>query len=188
MKKTFALLSLCAAGLLISGCETPARVITDSRSNIVTLDQIDTQDWQRAAEDAVRKLANSGVLEQAPTKPAVVKITRITNNTSQRVDTDMLMQKVKIALTQSGKVKVMSQDDATQQLNDYTRFQKGDKSIVVPYYTISGKIIEQRASAGDTRQTSFIFQLNLATVSDGLDVWSGETDITKQGTTNAVGY
>jgi len=172
----------------LSGCETDARVLTDDRSKITTLDHIDVQDWTRAAEDAVRKLANSGVLDQAPSKPAVVKISRITNNTSQRVDTDMLTQKVKIALTQSGKAKVMTQDEATQQLNDYTRFQRGEKGIVVPYYTLSGKIIEVRAKAGDMRQTSFVFQLNLATVNDGLDVWAGETDITKQGTRNAVGF
>jgi penicillin-binding protein activator len=188
MKKLTTLLVLCAAATAFQGCETPAHVVSDDRNKVVSLDQIDVQDWTRAAQDAITKLANSGVLEQAPTKPAVVKITMVRNDTSMHVDTALLTQKVKIALMQTGKAKVMTQDEATQQLNDYTRFKKGDKGMIVPYYTLSGKIIEQRASAGKTRQTSYIFQLNLATVDDGLDAWSGETDITKQGTQNSVGY
>ncbi len=188
MQKITTILVLSGAALSLAGCDTPAHVVSDDRNKIVSINQIDVQDWTRAAEDAVRKLANSGVLEQAPTKPAVVKITLVRNDTSQHVDTALLTQKVKIALTQTGKAKVMTQDEATQQLNDYTRFKKGEKGMVVPYYTLSGKIIEQRASAGDTRQTSYIFQLNLATVEDGLDAWSGETDITKQGTQNSKGF
>lgn len=188
MMKMTLMVVLGGALMMAGGCNDGARVVSQDNEKIVSLDQIDVQDWTRAAEDAVRKLANSGILEQAPTKPAVVKITMVRNDTSQRVDTALLTQKVKIAMMDTGKVRVMTQDDATQQLNDYSRFKKGDKEIVVPYYTLSGKIIEQRASAGSTRQTSYIFQLNLATVSDGLDAWSGETDITKQGKKNAVGY
>jgi hypothetical protein len=59
---------------------------------------------------------------------------------------------------------------------------------LIPDYTLSGKILEVRAPAGSTRQTSYVFQLSLTEVKTGLSVWEEEKQITKQGKRNAVGF
>ena len=44
------------------------------------------------------------------------------------------------------------------------------------------RAVDECARDGNRRQTTFTFQLTLATVKDGLNVWEGETPIMKQGT------
>ena len=106
--RRFSVVSLLAAGLLsLSGCQTPrdAKYIeSGGASTVVTLDQINIQDWNRAADAMVASLLSSGVLERVPEQPAVLAISRIVNNTQQQVDTDSLTKKIRVALNQSGKV------------------------------------------------------------------------------------
>ena len=49
-----------------------------------------------------------------------------------------------------------------------------------PDYTLSGKIIENRTRQGNQRESTYVFQMALAT-RDGLAVWEDEKTITKQG-------
>ncbi len=167
------------------GCQQNARVVTDDRDKIVSIDQIDVQDWSNAADQVLQQLFASGALDTAPVKPARVEVTRVINDTTQRIDTDLLTQKIKIALQQSGKVAFASSDARANEVADYEDFKAGDDAPRLPYFVINGKILEIRTSAGSTKQSSFIFQLNLVNTAQSLDAWSGEAEVTKQGTRNA---
>jgi PBP1b-binding outer membrane lipoprotein LpoB len=59
---------------------------------------------------------------------------------------------------------------------------------LLPDYTLSGKILENRASAEGIQQASYIFQLSLTEVKTGLAVWEEEKTITKQGSKGSVGF
>ncbi|MEE2973467.1 MAG: hypothetical protein VX672_10100 [Planctomycetota bacterium] len=176
-------LAVATAGLC--GCQQNARVVTDDRDKIVSIDQLDVQDWSNAADQCVQQLLASGVLSNAPATPARVEVTRVVNDTTQRVDTDLLTQKVKIALSQSGKVAFTSQDSRASEVADYRDFKRGDDEPRLPDYVLNGKIIEIRSSAGSMKQSSFVFQLNLVDTRRDLDAWSGEAEVTKKGTRNA---
>jgi hypothetical protein len=167
------------------GCQQNARVVTDDRDKIISIDQIDVQDWSNAADQVLQQLFASGALDTAPVRPARVEVTRVVNDTTQRIDTDLLTQKIKIALQQSGKVAFASSDARANEVADYQDFKAGDDAPRLPYFVINGKILEIRSSAGSTRQSSFVFQLNLVNTAQSLDAWSGEAEVTKQGTRNA---
>jgi hypothetical protein len=177
--------ALCAL-LFISGCNSSARVITDDRDKIITIDQIDVQDWSNAADQLIQQLIASGVLETAPTTPARLEVTRVVNDTTVRVSTDNLTQKIKIALQQTGRVAFTSRDQKAKEVADYRDFKAGDDAPRLPYFVLNGKILEIQATAGRTRQSSFVFQMNLVNTTDNTDAWSGEAQITKKGTRNAV--
>ena len=172
------------AGLQM-GCQQNARVVTDDRDLIVSVDQLDVQDWTNAADQCLQQLYASDVLSSAPTTPARVEVTRIVNDTTQRIDTDLLTQKLKISLRQSGKVVFASTDSRSSEVADYRDFKAGEDRPRLPDYVINGKIIEVRSTAGKLRQSSFVFQLNLVDTRQDIDAWSGEADVTKQGTRNA---
>lgn len=180
-------LSLLAAAVALPlGCSQPARVVTDDRDKIVSIDQLDVQDWENAADQVVQQLLASGVLSNAPAMPARVEVTRVVNDTTQRVDTDLLTQKVKIALQQSGKVAFAARDPRSTEVADYRDFKDGRDAPRLPDYVLNGKILEVRASAGKVRQSSFVFQLNLVDTREDIDAWSGEAEVTKKGTKNAA--
>lgn len=189
-----------AAALLLSGCATKndAKYVDSQGPNtIVSLNQINIQDWNNAADKLVASLLASGVLERAPELPAVMAISRIRNNTQQQVDTDNLTKKIRIALNQTGKVVTTTtlgadgkvEDAVAADVGAMQSFMAGEKQkTVLPYYTLSGKLLEDRVSSGGTKQVTYTFQLSLTTTKNGLAVWEGEEQITKQGQRSSVGW
>ena len=186
------------AALFLAGCETGA-TYTDSKGTgtIVSLDQIDIQDWNRAADEMVASLLASGVLERAPEQPAVMAVSRIVNNTMQQIDTDSLTKKIRIELNRSGKTITTTtlglggraEDPLAKEAAEMQAMLDGQKkATTLPYYTLSGKLLEDRARAGSTRQVTYTFQLSLTTVKDGLAVWEDEKQITKIGKKPSVGF
>ena len=119
------------------------------------------------------------------------------NNTQQQVDTDSLTKKIRIALNQTGKVVTTTtmgpdgkvEDAMAADAGAMSAFMAGQKQVTtLPYYTLSGKLLEDRAKAQGVRQVTYTFQLSLTTVKDGLAVWEGEEQITKQGKQSSVGW
>jgi hypothetical protein len=188
--KLFLPLGAAAAVALFTGCATDAHYVqTGDREQIVSLNQINIQDYANAANDAVKDLLQSGALDRVPNPPAVLVVSPIKNNTSQQVDMDLLTHKITKALLDSGKAMTMSEDKAISIARQKTAFAGGDSSGVrPPDFTLSGKIIETVDRAGDTRRTTYSFQLSLNSFANDLQVWEGEKEIGKQGTRAAVGF
>jgi len=185
--------------LLLIGCGGGARYVDSTGpETIVSLDQIDIQDWNEAADDLVQELLASGVLDEAKSTPAVLAISRIVNNTSEPVDTNLLTRRIRITLNQSGKALTTTtiglggdaEDPLARDQAAYESFRRGgppDPSVN-PEYSLSGRLIETKARARNTRQTTYTFQLALTQISTGLAVWEGDKNITKQGRKNAVSW
>ncbi len=189
-----------ASALLATGCasKNDAKYIDSQGSQtVVSLDRINIQDWNNAADKLVASLLASGVLERAPEQPAVMGVSRIRNNTQQQVDTDSLTKKIRVALNQTGKVVTTTtlgvdgkvEDPMAADVGAMNSFMAGEKQkTTLPYYTLSGKLLEDRVRSGSTEQITYTFQLSLTTVKDGLAVWEEETQITKQGNRSSVGW
>ena len=198
MKNTVLLL-LAAAALpfLVGGCGTNAHYIqTGGRESVVSLGQINAQDFMQAADNATQDLLASGALDKVPNPPAVLAISRIVNNTGTQIDTDLLTKKIRVALLNSGKAQTTTtmglggtaEDPMAKGLQQEAEFKSDQQNTRTPDFTLSGKIIENRAQAGNTRQYTYSFQLSLTDAKTGLAVWEGEKEITKQGTRAAVGF
>jgi hypothetical protein len=105
----------------------------------------------------------------------------------------LLVKKISVALNRTGKVQTSTTygigGPADPIAADMQRQQELNQGVGSrrPDYTLSGKIIEVRDRAGDTRQSSFVFQLSLSS-NAGVAVWEDEKTITKQGTRPAVGF
>lgn len=199
--KSLVLASAASAALLFigTGCASKNARYVDSQGpeTVVSLERINIQDWNNAADKLVTSLLASNVLERAPELPAVMAVSRIRNNTQQQVDTDSLTKKIRVALNQSGKVVTTTtlgpdgkvEDPMAAEVGSMQAFMNGEKQkTTLPYYTLSGKLLEDRVSASGVQQTTFTFQLSLTTVKDGLAVWEDEVQITKQGKRSAVGW
>jgi uncharacterized protein (TIGR02722 family) len=198
------LLCLCCASALFAGCATDggnARVIEQNKA-ITTVGTINVQDFANAADTMVNSLVdgviNAGKLEAPAGQPSMLAISRIVNNTSAHVDTDLLIKKIRVALNKTGKVvttttmpreelKGKAEDPLALDIKRQTEFLQDKKNTRLPDYSLSGKITEVREHAGNVRQSSFVFQLSL-TSKDGVAVWEDEKTITKQGTRSTVGF
>ena len=197
MKSKIIFSLLAALPFVIGGCATNAHYVeTGGRESVVSVNQINIQDYIQAANAAVNDLLASGALDRVPNPPAVLAISRIVNNTGQQIDTDLLVKKIRVAVLNSGKAQTTTtlglggtaEDPMAKGLQQENEFMNDQKTTRKPDFTLSGKIIETTARAGSTRQSTYSFQLSLTDSKTGLAVWEGEKEITKQGTRPSVGF
>lgn len=197
MKTKIILPVMLATGVaFVTGCSTNAHYVeTGGRESVVSVGKINDQDFIVAANAATQELLSSGALDRVKNPPAVLAMSRIVNNTGQQIDIDLLTKKIRVALLQSGKAVTTTtfglggkaEDPLAQGIQQQQEFMNDQKATRLPDFTLSGKIIENTAKAGNTRQSTYSFQLSL-TDQQGLAVWEGEKQITKQGSQNSVGF
>ncbi len=201
MKKT--LLIPTAAALLgvalFTGCGTDAHYVNSNGTHLVTtVGSINIQDFANAADNMVQSLNDNYISQDklhsgVAGEPALLAISRIQNETGEQFDTDLLVKKISVALNRTGKIQTSTTygigGPADPIAADLQRQQELNQGVGSrrPDYTLSGKIIEVRDNAGDTHQSSFVFQLSLSS-NAGVAVWEEEKTITKQGTRPAVGF
>jgi PBP1b-binding outer membrane lipoprotein LpoB len=118
----------------------------------------------------------------------VLLVGRVRNDTTDNFDVDMLVKKMTVSITRSGKARVAKAIGVGPTEDTVAAEARKGAPALTPDYTLSGKILESRAKAGSTRQATYTFQLSLTEVKTGLSVWEEEKAITKQGTKNSVGF
>jgi len=182
--------------LIFGGCATHTRYVETTGPRTIVTTDINIQDFSYAAEDMIKSLLASGSLDKTQRQPAMLAISRIINNTTQQIDTDLLIKKIRVALNQSGKALTtttmgiggIAEDPLAQGIQQEKEFYTDKKEPQrLPDFTLSGKIIEKRDRQNEVRQVSYAFQLSL-TNNDGLAVWEDEKEISKQSKRGVIGW
>jgi uncharacterized protein (TIGR02722 family) len=177
------------ATLVFTGCETPTetRTVDAKGPQAINTSAINSQDWANAADQLVGSLLSGGALANAPRTPAVLAVDRVINNTSLMVDTDLLIKKIRVALTQTGKIAVTNtlglgeRAVVASEAAELEEMQSGKKAkTLVPDYTLYAKLIQQTDRSSKVTQNTYSFQMSLVQVSTGLTVWEEEKQIAKQ--------
>ena len=193
-------LLIAAAALTLVGCSSGRTAYIDANngSGIISLDQVNVQDFASAAETMLKSLYDSPAFTGAksPEGAPILMIGRVTNDTGNNFDTSQLVKKMTVSLTRSGQVRISKaagfggpEDQAAAEARASKALLTGESvKPLLPDFTLSGKILENRASAEGVQQASYIFQLSLTDVKTGLAVWEEEKTITKQGSKNRVGF
>ena len=136
-------------------------------------------------------------------QPSIIAIDRYINSTTKQIDRDAVVKKIRVSLNKAGVAQTMTTIDSRGELggesNIASRLQHlrggGEATATpVPDYALTYKILETRAGADggflqkNYKQTTFTFQMSLTDVQTGIAVWEDETQITKQGRQNSVGW
>lgn len=186
-----------ASVLLVTGCTTApeTRTVDSKGPESLNTSAINPQDWANAADQLVQSLLTSNALERAPRQPAVLAVDRIINNTTLSVDTDLLIKKIRVALTQTGKVAITNTmglgeravvASEAAELEEMTTGKK--QKLKAPDYTLYGKLIQQTDRSKGVTQNTYTFQMSLVDVKSGLTVWEEEREIAKQTKRATVGW
>ena len=188
---------------LVSGCVTTTQNIDMNNDKEKAVMGLDYRDFQKTASEAVSSMLQSGAVNKRGGGRYVLAISRIVNDTMQRIDTDQLIKKIRVELLQSGKVVVTTAVSAngaedklamqarelrkSDEFNQSTVAQKGQ--MIAPELSLSGKIIQRnvKVSSG-TQQVEYYFQLTLTDINTGLAFWEGESVIGKRGSNKSVSW
>ncbi|MCX8506220.1 MAG: penicillin-binding protein activator LpoB [Alphaproteobacteria bacterium] len=195
---------LLALAVIVSltACEPKTRVLTRNDQTGPTLG-LDNADFERAADDAIQTMIRSGRLNKPGGGLFVMTISRITNDTMQRFDTDLLVKKIRVALLNSGKVQVTTAVSANgaedvmsfeaRKLRDSKEFNQatvaGTGKMIAPDISLSGKIIQRDTRVSEKeKRVDYYFQLSVTAVETGLAFYENETQILKAGSAKSVSW
>lgn len=202
--KVLTLSVVTAATMMFTGCVSSAPQYVGSPSGPKSAPMtmgIDRQDFEKAATEAVDGLLQGGALNKPGGGRYVVAMGRLINDTTQRIDTDMLTKKIRIAMLQSGKAVVTTAVGAggpedsmtyeTRKLRGHKEFKQNTVakkgSLYAPDMSLGGKIMQRTATTHDGKQLSeYYFHLTMTHLESGLAFWEGETVIGKAGTNDTV--
>lgn len=190
---------LCSATALaialLAGCASETRTVDARGPESLNTSAINPQDWASAADQLTGSLIASGALEKAPRRPAILAIDRVLNNTQLQIDTDLLIKKIRVALTQTGKVALTNtfglgeRASVAEEARSLDEEQGGERQKkLVPDYTLYAKLIQQTDHGKGVTQNTYAFQMSLVQVKTGLTVWEEERQIAKQTKRNTVGW
>ncbi|SFM36759.1 penicillin-binding protein activator LpoB [Marinobacter zhejiangensis] len=199
MKK---LLTLTLCSTLLAACATPTRYVDPAADDGPVTMTMDYRDFERAADAAIQDLLASGAVDNPSGERYVMVVSRITNDTMQRIDTDQLVKKIRVALLRSGKVvttTAVGLDGAEDEMNMAARelreSEEFDQSSVqqtgtlqAPDLSLSGKIIQRNHRVEDEQQVEYYFQLSLTDLQQGFAIWENETPIIKRGSDDTVSW
>jgi uncharacterized protein (TIGR02722 family) len=163
---------------------------------------LDARDFSSAAQAATQKLLASSAVDRPGGGRYVVVISRVTNDTMQRIDTDLLIKKIRIALLNSGKAAVTTaisengaEDDMTmrsRELRQSAEFNQrnvaGLHEAAAPDLSLSGKIIQTNTVVDNGQRVDYAFQLSLTDLHTGVAIWEDEEPISKLGTNATVAW
>lgn len=159
--------------------------------------QLEYRDWEKAATNMTQSMLNSGAF--AKIKNPVITIANIKNDTMQRIDSDLLVKKIRATLVNSGKAQIATNFSGEDATANSVRTLRGDKeydattimaqgNLVAPNMSLSGKMIQRNLnidsgwfSRVDTR-VEYYLQMTLTDLKTGLSVWEDEEPILKTGT------
>lgn len=196
-------LVICSFAALFTACARNQVIDPTTDQGIVSVGQVDIQDFKRASNELATKLLKSPVLAKyGPDNRAVMAVSLIENRTSTQLETDLLIKDIRTALLNSGKVYTTtavsvgaSEDPLVRDARNLRKDDEFDQSTIAakgtlkaPDFTLSGKIIGQNVRDGHLRQSTYTFQLSLSDTKTGLEVWGDSCNVTKQGRHNTVGW
>jgi len=189
--------------VLISGCAATTQNIDMNNDRGQAVMGLDYRDFQKAAGESISSMLESGALNKPSGGRYVLAISRIINDTMQRIDTDQLIKKIRVELLQSGKVVVTTavgatgaEDKMTMQARELRKTDEfkqstvaGKGQMVAPELSLSGKIIQRNVRVTSSlQQAEYYFQLTLTDINTGLALWEGESVIGKRGSNKSVSW
>jgi hypothetical protein len=193
---------LCISMLMLAGCATPTRYIDPAADDGPVTMTMDYRDFEKAATEAVDGMLASGAVSKPDGERYIMVVSRVTNDTMQRIDTDQLTKKIRVGLLRSGKVVTTTavgldgaEDEMSARARELRDSEEFDQSGVqrkgtlrAPDLSLSGKILQRNHTAGKEQQVEYYIQLSLTDLVTGLATWEAETPIIKRGSNESVSW
>ena len=195
MKKYITFLMAGFMMLSVCGCATKTQMIDTENDTTERAAALEGRDFEDAANAMIEDMLEMGTLTKPNGQPYILVISRIENDTMQRLDTDELTKSIRIALMKSGKVRVTTfQEDSmvmkSSQLRKSKEFNQANVrkagSLAAPELSLSGKITQKEFIVSGDKRIEYRFSLSMTDLSNGLTIWEGEKKIKKLADKNAV--
>ncbi len=175
---------------VISSCGPKAFVKGDyedpEKANLLN-DKWSETDMQTAVKDLVGSLIAHPAIKDAKTPPVVI-VTQLQNKTSEHIDTQSVMDMVRVDLMKAGKVSFIDKE-ARQDIADEYNYQnsgmvakdtqKGPGGQVGADFIINGRLDSIVQEVGKDKTIYYKVTLNMTNLKTGMIVWADNKQLRK---------
>ncbi len=188
--KRILLLPVCLLSLVITSCGPKAFVKGDyddvQRTNLLN-DQWSETDMQKAVADLVKSMGSAKVIATAKTEP-VVMVTGLQNKTSEHIDTQSIMDMLRVELMKSGSVSFIDKEAREDVAAEYQyqnsgmvsgSTKKGPGDQVGADFIINGRLDSIVQEVGKEKTVYYKLTLNLTNLKTNVIAWSDYKQIRK---------
>ncbi len=157
-----------------------------NRENLLN-DQWSETDMQKAVQDLVASLSNSYVIKNSKTPP-IVMVTKLQNKTSEHIDTQNIMDMVRVELMNTGKFSFVDKEARQDVADEYNyqnsgmvskETQKGPGGQIGADYIINGRLDSIVQEVGKDKTVYYKLTLNLTNLKTNVIAWSNFKQIRK---------
>jgi uncharacterized protein (TIGR02722 family) len=186
------------SALVLSSCGPKAFVKGDyedpEKANLMN-DQWSETDMQNVVKDLVGSLTVHPAIKDAK-NPPVVMVTQLQNKTSEHIDTQSVMDMVRVDLMKTGRVGFIDKE-ARQDIADEYNYQnsgmvakdskKGPGGQTGADFIINGRLDSIVQEVGKDKTVYYKVTLNMTNLKTGMIVWSDNKQIRKAYKKKSVG-
>lgn len=194
----FKALILIAMTMAMAACGPKAFVKGEyddvNRENLMN-DQWSETDMQKAVKDMVASLTSHQVIANAKTPP-VVMVTGLQNKTSEHIDTQSVMDMIRVELMRSGRVAFIDKE-ARQDIADEYNYQnsgmvsdetkKGPGGQIGADFIINGRLDSIVQEVGKDKTVYYKLTLNLTNLKSSMISWTDNKEIRKTFRKKSIG-
>lgn len=192
------ILFLSALAIFITHCGPKAFVkgqYDDVQKENLLNDQWSETDMQNAVKDLVASAVSHPAIANAKTPP-VVMVTQLQNKTSEHIDTQNIMDMLRVELMNSGRVEFIDKE-ARQDIKDEYDYQnsgvvseetkKGPGGQAGADFILNGRMDSIVQEVGKDKTVYYKMTLNLTNLKTSKIVWSNYKQMRKQFRKKSVG-
>jgi penicillin-binding protein activator len=190
VKSVTTLVVAILSAMVLSSCGEKAFVKGDyenpEKANLMN-DQWSETDMQNVVKDLVASLSAHPAIKDAK-NPPVVMVTQLQNKTSEHIDTQSVMDMVRVDLMKTGRVGFIDKE-ARQDISDEYNYQnsgmvsketkKGPGGQTGADFIINGRLDSIVQEVGKDKTVYYKVTLNMTNLKTGMIVWSDNKQIRK---------
>ncbi len=198
MRKVFVM--VCAlAGLSLSGCGptafTEGAYDEDVNSTNLLNDKWSESDMQNVVRDLVQSMINHPVISANKTRPTVM-VTRLQNKTLEQIDTQSIMDMVRVEIQRGGRVRFVDKEARDDVAEEIEYQQSGTTSSsskkrmgqqIGADFIVNGRLDSIVQQVGRKKTVYYKVTLNLTNLQTNIIEWSDYKQIRKKFKKRRVG-
>lgn len=198
MTKTASLFISIPLTLILTSCGPKAFVkgsYDDTNRENLLNDQWSETDMQVVVKDMVAKLVAHPVIDKAKSPPIVI-VTNLQNKTSEHIDTQSIMDMIRVELMNTGKTSFVDKE-ARGDISDEYNYQnsgmvneetkKGPGGQIGADFIINGRLDSIVQEVGKEKTVYYKITLNLTNLKTGVISWTGNKEIRKSYKKKTIG-
>lgn len=191
-------LSVCVLSVFAVGCAPKAFVKgtydDPERENLMN-DQWSETDMQKTVKDMVASMLAHPAISAAK-KPPVLMVTQLQNKTSEHIDTQSIMDMVRVELMKSGKVVFVDKEARGDVADEYNyqnsgmmekESQSGPGKQVGADFIVNGRMDSIVQEVGKEKTVYYKITLNMTNLKSNLVTWTDHKQLRKAYKKKSVG-